>query len=126
MRPIARAGPESANLRVRDTLPESLLVLGQLNDLTAELAGLAHPARADAQPRISELILQIAALGHDIHERITNSCAELQSVSAGLDSVLTLAEQQSEKAEEAYGLYCLLQLLKRQLDDAVGPVQRML
>ena len=47
-------------------------------------------------------------------------------VSAGLDSVLQLAELQSEKAEEAYGLYCLLKLLKVQLDDAVEDLHRML
>ncbi|GAB7550022.1 DUF1484 family protein [Cupriavidus sp. CuC1] len=123
MHPSARAGPSSTAHSDSPTAP--LLAISKQGDLIAELIGMTRPANAEEQPRISELIDQIETQDRGLRERMTNSCAELQSVSAGMDSLLQLAELQSEKTEEAYGLYCLLKLLKLQLDDAVEDVARL-
>ncbi|EHP43910.1 hypothetical protein OR16_05964 [Cupriavidus basilensis OR16] len=116
MRPSARAGPSP---------PDSLLAISKQGDLIAELIGMTRPANAEEQPRVRELIDQIGAQDRGLRERMADHCAELQSVSAALDSLLHLAELHSEKTEEAYGLYCLLKLLKLQLDEAVGELAGM-
>lgn len=123
MHPSARAGPNSIT---RGGSPaDPLLAISRQGDLIAELIGMTRPANAEEQPLVSALIDRIETLDRGLRERIANGCAELQSVSAGMDSLLQLAELQSEKTEAAYGLYCLLKLLKLQLDDAVEDVARL-
>lgn len=124
MPPIARDAAKS--IACADSPADSLFALSTQRDLIAEMLELSRPADVKDQPRVSELADRIEALNRELGERTANSCAELQSISAGLDSVLQLAELQSEKTEEAYGLYCLLKLLKLQLDSAVDDVHRML
>ncbi|WP_420992953.1 DUF1484 family protein [Cupriavidus sp. 30B13] len=99
-------------------------VIGQHAELVTELIDLAIAARPD--PRVPELAALIEVLGQEIGLRVTSGCAELENVSAGLDSVLTLAEMQSERSEDAYGMYCLLKLLKQQLDKAAGQLRQVL
>ncbi|AJG22094.1 DUF1484 family protein [Cupriavidus basilensis] len=123
MHPSARAGPDSATRGGGPTA--TLPAISKQGDLIAELIGMTRPANAEEQPLVSALIERIETLDRGLRERIANSCAELQSVSAGMDSLLQLAELQSEKTEEAYGLYCLLKLLKLQLADAVEDVARL-
>lgn len=124
MRPTDRAGPKPIASAGSPTDPP--FVFSTLSDLIAEVLSLSRPAEPGDPPRVAELTAQIDALNRSLGERMANGCAELQSVSAGLDSVLQLAELQSEKAEEAYGLCCLLKLLKLQLDDAVEDMHRLL
>ncbi len=85
------------------------------------------PANADEQPRVTELIDQIGTQDRGLRERMAGNCEALQSVSAGMESLLQLAELQSEKTEEAYGLFCLLKLLKLQLqlDETVEDMARL-
>ncbi|WP_416051713.1 hypothetical protein [Cupriavidus basilensis] len=123
MYPSARAGPNSITRGGSPTAP--LPAISKQGDLIAELIGMTRPANAEEQPLVSALIDRIETLDRGLRERIANGCAELQSVSAGMDSLLQLAELQSEKTEEAYGLYCLLKLLKLQLDNAVEDVARL-
>ena len=42
--------------------------------------------------------------------------SSLQQISAGLEEVLALLEQQSERSEECFSAFCLLGLLKAQLE----------
>ncbi|WER45678.1 DUF1484 family protein [Cupriavidus sp. WKF15] len=42
--------------------------------------------------------------------------SSLQQVSAGLEGVLDLLEQQSERSEKCFSAFCLLGLLKAQLE----------
>ncbi len=44
----------------------------------------------------------------------------LQSVSAGMEGVLTLLEQQSERTEACFGAFCLLGLVKAQLESVLA------
>lgn len=124
MPPFARDALKS--IAGADSPADALFALSTQRDLIAEMLELSRPADAKYLPRVSELTDRIEALNRELGERMANSCAELQSIGAGLDSVLQLAELQSEKTEEAYGLYCLLKLLKLQLDKAVEDVHRML
>jgi hypothetical protein len=42
--------------------------------------------------------------------------SSLESVSAGMEGVLVLLEQQSERSEACFSAFCLLALLKAQLE----------
>ncbi|MGO4329916.1 DUF1484 family protein [Cupriavidus sp. 2TAF22] len=101
-------------------------VISQHSELIAELIDAAIAAGTKPNPRVPEVAALIEVLGADIRQRVTNGCAELDSVRAGLDSVMTLAEMQSEKSEEAYGMYCLLRLLRHQLEAAAGQLRQLI
>ncbi|KWR91862.1 DUF1484 family protein [Cupriavidus sp. IDO] len=52
---------------------------------------------------------------------IPASCLEsLDRVSAGLGSILSLLEVQSEHSEAAHRVHCLLAMIKSQLDQTAG------
>jgi len=101
-------------------------VLSQHGELITELIDLAVAAGPKPDSRVPELAGLIEVLGEEIRQRVTSGCAELENVGAGLDSVLTLADMQSERSEDAYGMYCLLKLLKQQLDKATGQLRQVL
>ena len=48
----------------------------------------------------------------------------LERISAGMGSILTLLEIQSERSEACHGAYCLLAMLKAELEQATRKLRR--
>jgi len=101
------------------------LTASRYRDLVAELILMAAPDAPRVGPVFSEITAELGALGDTVRDATLESCDALLRVSAALESVLAMLDQQREDSTFGLGLHALLLPQKAQLDLAVGRIQGM-
>ncbi|WP_454725821.1 MULTISPECIES: DUF1484 family protein [Cupriavidus] len=101
------------------------LAASRYRDLVAELILMAAPDAPRVGPVFSEITAELGTLGDTVRDATLESCDALLRVSAALESVLAMLDQQREDTTLGLGLHALLLPQKVQLDLAVGRIQGM-
>lgn len=110
-------------------IPEHLDTLvpaiSRQNALIAELFSLTRPISAEAALRVSELAVEIQAMGTEISGLTRQSGKALADVGAGLEAVLALDKCRADAARRQHGLSPMLKRLRDQLAGVQQTVRRM-